>query len=219
MMKLNIKIKNKNNTSGYSGVYWDKANNKWRSLIKVDRKSICLGRYVMFEDAVKARKKAEEEMREILKDNKYNHLKARDEYVNKVIKENDSIDKKTAEKQFWDTVLNFEKKEYLGRDKNYDPKVKFNSLDKITGGFAEQELRVISGHTSTGKTTWTMNEMLIYARQGIPVCIFSLESPVKKVIKDIPKENYKNILKSAYERQDIYIKKTSKTKKYKNYKN
>jgi len=46
-----------------------------------------------------------------------------------------------------------------------------------------------------------------------------LKENIKKVIKDIPKENYKNILKGAYERQDFYIKKTSKTKKYKNYKN
>ncbi len=34
-----------------------------------------------------------------------------------------------------------------------------------------------------------------------------LKENIKKVIKDIPKENYKNILKGAYERQDIYIKK------------
>jgi len=46
-----------------------------------------------------------------------------------------------------------------------------------------------------------------------------LKENIKKVIKDISKENYKNILKGAYERQDYYIKKTSKTKKYKNYKN
>ncbi len=46
-----------------------------------------------------------------------------------------------------------------------------------------------------------------------------LKENIKKAIKDIPKENYKNILKGAYERQDFYIKKTSKTKKYKNYKN
>ena len=45
-----------------------------------------------------------------------------------------------------------------------------------------------------------------------------LKENIKKVIKEIPKVNYKNILKGAYERQDFYIKKTSKTKKYKNYK-
>ena len=45
-----------------------------------------------------------------------------------------------------------------------------------------------------------------------------LKENIKKVIKEIPKENYKNILKGAYERQDFYIKKTSKIKKYKNYK-
>ena len=45
-----------------------------------------------------------------------------------------------------------------------------------------------------------------------------LKKNIKKVIREIPKDNYKNILKGAYERQDYYIKKTSKTKKYKNYK-
>ena len=45
-----------------------------------------------------------------------------------------------------------------------------------------------------------------------------LKENIKKAIKDIPKENYKNILKGAYERQDFYIKKISKTRKYKNYK-
>jgi hypothetical protein len=79
----------------------------------------------------KARRTAELEAKEILTDNENNHLLARDEYVKKVIETNDSIDKKTAEKQFWDLILNFDKEAYKGMDKNYDPKVKFKSLDKI----------------------------------------------------------------------------------------
>ncbi len=79
----------------------------------------------------KARRTAELEVKEILKDNENNHLLARDEYVKKVTETNDSIDKKTAEKQFWDLTLNFEKQEYQGRDKNHDPKTRFKSLDKI----------------------------------------------------------------------------------------
>jgi hypothetical protein len=54
----NLRIKS-NNTSGVTGVTWDKANNKWRSVIKADGKSISLGRFIKFEDAVKARKNAE----------------------------------------------------------------------------------------------------------------------------------------------------------------
>ena len=45
-----------------------------------------------------------------------------------------------------------------------------------------------------------------------------LKGNIKKVIKDISKENYKNILKGAYQRPDIYIKKQSRIKKLKNYK-
>lgn len=36
---------------------------------------------------------------------------------------------------------------------------------------------------------------------------------IKKAIKEIPKENYKNIIKGTYERQENYIKKSSKNLK------
>ena len=45
-----------------------------------------------------------------------------------------------------------------------------------------------------------------------------LKENIKKVIKDIPKENYENIFKGAYERPEKYVKKPSnrtlKLKKY-----
>lgn len=37
------KSKQQNNTSGYKGVYWHKANNKWAAHIQVNKKSIHLG--------------------------------------------------------------------------------------------------------------------------------------------------------------------------------
>lgn len=49
-----------NNTSGVSGVNWDKNIQKWRARITVDYKRIDLGAYVNFEDAKMARLKAEE---------------------------------------------------------------------------------------------------------------------------------------------------------------
>lgn len=51
--------KKKNNTSGIVGVMWDKARNKWAAKIKVDYKSIHLGRFDSKDDAKLARKKAE----------------------------------------------------------------------------------------------------------------------------------------------------------------
>lgn len=50
----------KNNTSGVSGVHFDNRINKWIARIQVDNKRIALGRFDIFKDAVKARKKAEE---------------------------------------------------------------------------------------------------------------------------------------------------------------
>ena len=50
----------KNNTSGTSGVDWLKRNNLWRSRITINNQSVTLGYYKNKEDAIKARKEAEE---------------------------------------------------------------------------------------------------------------------------------------------------------------
>lgn len=46
----------KRNTSGFTGVYFDKPSGKWRARIKVGRKNIHLGYFEKFEDAIEARK-------------------------------------------------------------------------------------------------------------------------------------------------------------------
>lgn len=56
---MNCKI-SKNNTSGVTGVVWDKRGNKWIAVITYNYKQIYLGGFNNFEDAVKARKEAEE---------------------------------------------------------------------------------------------------------------------------------------------------------------
>ena len=48
-----------NNTTGYPGVYWDNDREKWTSYIKKDGNSKRIGRYKTFEEAVAARKEAE----------------------------------------------------------------------------------------------------------------------------------------------------------------
>lgn len=50
------------NTSGFRGVYWAKAQNKWRVALSVGGKERHCGYFEKFEDAVAARKKAEKEM-------------------------------------------------------------------------------------------------------------------------------------------------------------
>ena len=49
-----------NNTSGRTGVYWNKSRNRWEVIIQVNKKSKYVGMYKNFEDAVKARKEAED---------------------------------------------------------------------------------------------------------------------------------------------------------------
>lgn len=53
-------IKGSNNTSGITGVVWVKDRNKWKSQIKANGRIIFLGEYSNFEEAIKARKEAEE---------------------------------------------------------------------------------------------------------------------------------------------------------------
>lgn len=54
------KGKQKNNKSGVVGVGWHKTSGKWAAYIAVDNKQIHLGLFDNFEDAVKARKEAED---------------------------------------------------------------------------------------------------------------------------------------------------------------
>ncbi len=53
------KSKYSHNTSGHTGVYWNKQNSKWRALIMHNRKLIHLGYFTDIEDAIAARKAAE----------------------------------------------------------------------------------------------------------------------------------------------------------------
>lgn len=50
------------NTSGVTGVYWDKSRSLWSAEIMFKKKKYHLGRYADKEIAIKARKKAEEEI-------------------------------------------------------------------------------------------------------------------------------------------------------------
>lgn len=49
----------KSNKSGYKGIYFDKSRNKWVANIKINYKTIFLGRFENIEDAIKVRQKAE----------------------------------------------------------------------------------------------------------------------------------------------------------------
>lgn len=51
---------NKNNTSGCIGVVWQKSRGKWKAQIKVNGKQISIGSYLDKQDAVNARKEAEQ---------------------------------------------------------------------------------------------------------------------------------------------------------------
>lgn len=53
------KGRQKNNTSGIVGVGWHKATNKWTAYIAVNKRQIYLGLFDRKEDAIKARKEAE----------------------------------------------------------------------------------------------------------------------------------------------------------------
>ncbi len=50
----------KNNTSGCTGVSFSKRNNKYNAYIRVNGKQVSLGNYIKLDDAIKARKQAEE---------------------------------------------------------------------------------------------------------------------------------------------------------------
>lgn len=53
------KSKRVNNTSGITGVSWDKESNKWKSQIAINNRKINLGRYSTKEEAIRVRQEAE----------------------------------------------------------------------------------------------------------------------------------------------------------------
>ena len=59
---LRAKTVRRNNTSGVPGVDWRSSKQTWRASICFKGKRYYLGSYARFEDAVKARKQAEEEL-------------------------------------------------------------------------------------------------------------------------------------------------------------
>lgn len=67
----------KNNKSGYKGVYWCSSRQKWQAQVTINNKTKYIGRYNNLEDAIEARKKAEDEYYgefkyDLEKDSKYN---------------------------------------------------------------------------------------------------------------------------------------------------
>lgn len=52
--------KYRNNKSGVKGIYWNKANKNWCSQITKEGRRITVGSFLLLEDAIKARKEAEE---------------------------------------------------------------------------------------------------------------------------------------------------------------
>ncbi|MDE7170723.1 MAG: hypothetical protein K2O11_02460 [Oscillospiraceae bacterium] len=59
---LRAKTVRRNNTSGVPGVEWRKSSQRWRASICFKGKRHYLGSYIRFEDAVKARKRGEEDL-------------------------------------------------------------------------------------------------------------------------------------------------------------
>lgn len=63
----------------------------------------------------------------------------------------------------------------------YEYKTGFDSVDKIIGGLQKEDLIVVAGRPSMGKTSLMMNMALNLARAGVEVMIFSLEMSRKQL--------------------------------------
>ena len=57
---LRLRNKNKNNTSGYQGVSYNRQKSRWQALITKDNRLIMLGMFKTIEEAVQTRKQAEQ---------------------------------------------------------------------------------------------------------------------------------------------------------------
>lgn len=60
--RVAIRKKQNNNTTGYTGVYWNKNRKKWTAEIRHQGEKHFLGSFESLEDAVKARREAEKRL-------------------------------------------------------------------------------------------------------------------------------------------------------------
>ena len=58
----------------------------------------------------------------------------------------------------------------------------FNSIDKFTGGWQNQDLVIIGGASSMGKTSFALTAAVNAAERGFPVVIFSYEMSVNQML-------------------------------------
>lgn len=64
----------KNNTSGITGVCWSTTKQRWKAEIQVDKKKINLGSFIDKNDAIKARREAEQKYFKEFSLNKNNNM-------------------------------------------------------------------------------------------------------------------------------------------------
>lgn len=84
--------------------------------------------------------------------------------------------------------LEFEKSvisDIFNPDEIRGEKTGFPTLSKLLDGLRTQELSLISGWTTTGKTTWLKVLGYNLAQSGAPTLIISLETPYKKLIREL----------------------------------
>lgn len=58
----------------------------------------------------------------------------------------------------------------------------FDRVDKLTGGWQDQDLVVVAARPGMGKTAWVIQQMHHMARKGKRVVLFSLEMPARQIM-------------------------------------
>jgi replicative DNA helicase len=106
------------------------------------------------------------------------------EFVSRVEKEIAEIVQESVNPDFYsvEDIVSFVQKEVIGGEGRQAIPSCFPSLDEKIVGFHPADFVIIAGRPGMGKTSFALSVAYYMAKEGIPVCFFSLEMPIRLLL-------------------------------------
>ena len=108
------------------------------------------------------------------------------EFVSRVEKEIGEVIEQSVNPEFYSTadIVNFVEDELIRDEEGSRQAIPscFPSLDEKIVGFHPADFVIIAGRPGMGKTSFALSVAYYMAREGIPVCFFSIEMPIRLLL-------------------------------------
>ncbi len=106
------------------------------------------------------------------------------EFVSRVEKEITDVVQQTVNPDFYSLadIVQFVEREVIGHQSEYTISSGFPSIDEKIVGFHPGDFVILAGRPGMGKTSFALTMAYWMARDGIPICFFSIEMPMRLLL-------------------------------------